>query len=200
MRSSIQGEIMAEPDALSIQYTDHPKVTELIDVITFCTEGISFEFKRWDEPYVQGPGLYFVIVAGTSIESFADPMGENQWPIEICQSVTESEDAFFEAAQDAAMERDGAVVVTVDGYIQKQMVRLKDLGSDDISSDINLESIEYDDWMGARHMSALDTSAREEVVATVTLSEESGRVTVFQDTEYESYTRDTIGGEWRYSE
>ncbi|WEL27507.1 Diadenylate cyclase (plasmid) [Haloferax volcanii] len=39
--------------------------------------------------------------------------------------------------------------------------------------------------MGARHMSALETSTREEVVATITLSEEDGRVTVFTDGTFE---------------
>ena len=39
--------------------------------------------------------------------------------------------------------------------------------------------------MGTRHMSALETSTRKEVVATITLSEEDGRVTVFTDGTFE---------------
>jgi DNA integrity scanning protein DisA with diadenylate cyclase activity len=55
----------------------------------------------------------------------------------------------------------------------------------------------YADWMGARHMSAVDTSTRDPVVAAVTLSEEDGRVTVFEDGAYEDATRDALGGDWR---
>jgi len=35
--------------------------------------------------------------------------------------------------------------------------------------------------MGARHMSALETATRPEVVAAMTVSEEDGRVTVFSN-------------------
>jgi len=38
--------------------------------------------------------------------------------------------------------------------------------------------------MGARHMSALEASTRTNVVATITLSEENGRVSVFVDGEH----------------
>lgn len=46
-------------------------------------------------------------------------------------------------------------------------------------------------------MNALDTSLRDDVVATVTLSEENGRVTVFADGEFDDYSREEIGGRWR---
>ena len=46
-------------------------------------------------------------------------------------------------------------------------------------------------------MNALDTSAREDVIATVTLSEESGRVTAFSNGMFESVERGEIGGRWR---
>ena len=51
--------------------------------------------------------------------------------------------------------------------------------------------------MGSRHMSALETSIRPSVVATVTLSEETGRVSVFRDGNVRSYKRDELGGKWR---
>ena len=58
----------------------------------------------------------------------------------------------------------------------------------------------YADWMGSRHMSVLDTSLREDVVATITLSEATGRVTVFSDGRYESVDRNATGGRWRVAE
>ncbi|HET7325334.1 MAG TPA: hypothetical protein VFJ06_13485, partial [Halococcus sp.] len=57
--------------------------------------------------------------------------------------------------------------------------------------------IEYADWMGSRHMSALDTSARPEVVTTITLSAENGRVTVFRNGEFTAYTRNELSSKWR---
>ena len=56
--------------------------------------------------------------------------------------------------------------------------------------------LEYEPWMGARHMSALDISTRPEVVTTLTLSEETGRVTVFDDGEFDSRKRDELGDPW----
>ncbi|APW98162.1 hypothetical protein CHINAEXTREME_10340 [Halobiforma lacisalsi AJ5] len=188
---------MASDETLSIDYIDHEAVTELIDVITYCVEGISLSFDRWDEPYVQGPGLYFVVVAGTSIEEYADPMGENRWPTDECPSVSGRLESFYDVARSVALERDGAVVVTVDGTIHEQMVRLKDLSADELEALPVSADHSYAEWMGARHMSAMDTSAREEVVATVTLSEESGRVSIFQDGDYVDFEREEIGGVWR---
>lgn len=50
--------------------------------------------------------------------------------------------------------------------------------------------------MGSRHMSALDTSARPEVVTTITLSAETGRITVFEDGEYRTTPRDKLTQVW----
>jgi DNA integrity scanning protein DisA with diadenylate cyclase activity len=54
--------------------------------------------------------------------------------------------------------------------------------------------------MGAKHMSALETSIREEVLWVITLSEEDGRVTTFLDGTYQDYPREEIGGRWRPAE
>jgi len=85
--------------------------------------------------------------------------------------VTESEEQFREAAQQAAAHRDGAVVVAVDGTIQEQM--------------------------GTKHRSAVEASVREAVLAAVTVSEETGRVTVFEDGTYDDAQRDAVGGRRR---
>jgi hypothetical protein len=61
-------------------------------------------------------------------------------------------------------------------------------------------TIEYADWMGTKHLSAIEVSVRAEVVAAVTLSGEDGRVSVFEDGEYNDYQRDDLGGVWRPTE
>jgi DNA integrity scanning protein DisA with diadenylate cyclase activity len=45
-------------------------------------------------------------------------------------------------------------------------------------------------------MSALDTSARPDVVTTMTLSEETGRVTVFEEGEYSTTPREQLARTW----
>jgi hypothetical protein len=78
------------------------------------------------------------------------------------------------------------------GFIQKQMVRINS------QSDVGEgNTIEYADWMGTKHLSAIEVSVRSAVVAAVPLSKENGRVSIFQDGDYK---RDELGGVWRPSE
>lgn len=187
---------MDDEDVLEISYEDHDSVQEIADTIQYCAESVSLEFDAWDEPRVRGPGLYFVIVAGTSVDEYADSMGANYWPVEDCPTVTGDMDQLFDAASEVATQCDGAVVVSVDGTILEQMVRLKDLTEAEREA-ADRDKIDYAQWMGARHMSALDTSVREEVVLAITLSEETGRITLFRDGEYEAYPYEELGSPWR---
>ncbi|WP_152039614.1 diadenylate cyclase [Salinigranum salinum] len=179
------------PKSLHVDYATVPK---LIELVTYIVESISLGFDRWDEPYVRGPSLYFVIVSGTHAREYADPLGENTWPVDVCRVVTEDLDSFVAAAESVAFERDGAVIVSADGTIQKQMVRIKSPGPGTIDDG---DEIEYADWMGTKHLSAVESSVREEVLAAVTLSEETGRVTVFEDGEFMDFQRGELGGLWR---
>lgn len=167
---------------------------ELLDRTRYVCESLSLDFDRWDEQYVTGPSLYFVIVADIDFEAYADPMGENTWPTDRCNDVLESQDTFRRVARDVAFTRDGAVIVTGDGTIQEQMVRIRTLDSEELSA---VGDIEYPDWMGSKHMSALETTLRKNVLLAITLSEENGRVTTFVDGTYQDYARDEIGGRWR---
>lgn len=169
----------------------------LMDQIRYTAESLSIGFDRWGEQYVTGPSLYLLIVADVNFDTYTDPMGDNRWPIERCQVVTESPDRFTQVARDVAFSCDGAVVVTGDGTIQEQMVRVRSPNRKDIRESNNLE---YTDWMGAKHMSALETSIREEVLWVITLSEEDGRVTTFLNGTYQDYPRGEIGGRWRPEE
>lgn len=180
---------------LRIGYEDHDGVRELIDCLHFTLEGISLDFDRWGEDYVKGPGLYVAVVTGPSVERFADPMGRNQWPVDRCRNVCLDLQNFFETARDVARSRDGAVIISVDGVVQRQMVRFGDLMPGE-RDDLPPQRDEYEDWMGTRHMSALDTSRRPNVVTTLTLSEETGRVSVFESGAMETLERPELGGEW----
>jgi len=181
----------ADTDPLTIDYPSHPRVGRLLATLGDALEEISLGFDRWEEPRVYGPGMYLAIVAGPSLEAFADPMGANVWP-DGGRDPLEEPGAFLEAATETAYTCDGAVVISVDGIVSQQLVRFR---MDAIESDL-----EYEPWMGARHMSALDVSTRPDVIATLTLSEETGRVTVFEGGVYDSVEREAVGGPWRVTE
>lgn len=167
---------------------------DLMDRIRFVAESLSLSFDRWGEQYVSGPSLYFLIVAETDFETYTDPLGENVWPVDRCRVIDDAPDAFRRVAHDVAFSRDGAVIVTGDGTIQQQMVRVRSPSREDIPE---VATIDYPDWMGTKHMSALETTLRENVLWAVTLSEEDGRVTTFLDGTYQDYPREEIGGRWR---
>ena len=167
---------------------------ELLDQIRYVAETLSLEFDKWDEQYVSGPSLYFLVVAETDFEAYTDPLGENKWPTERCSVVFDSPEAFKRVARDVAFSRDGAIIVTGDGTIQEQMVRVRGPSPEEIPA---VADIEYPDWMGTKHMSALETTLRKNVLLAITLSEEDGRVTTFVEGTYQDYPRDEIGGRWR---
>ncbi|GAB6861187.1 hypothetical protein JCM17092_12760 [Haloplanus litoreus] len=161
--------------------SDGSDIDAILERIEGCVEDISLGFERWDDPYARGPGLYFV-VERDSLSEFAAPMGTNRWPVEECATVFAEADVFLETAQTVALSRDGAVVVHNDGTIEEEMVRVKQLSPAECRRNSDLP---YAGWMGARHMSALETSTRKEVIAAITLSEEDGRETVFTDGTFE---------------
>jgi hypothetical protein len=167
---------------------------ELMDLLRYTCEDLSIDFDRWGEQYVSGPSLYFLIVADVEFVDYTDPLGANTWPVERCGVVSESAEPFIDVARDVAFDHDGAVVIAADGTIQEQMVRVRTLHPDDLKGE---EDLPYADWMGTKHMSALEISTREEVLWAVTLSEEDGRVTSFLDGTYQDYPHEEIGGRWR---
>lgn len=186
---------MTKPDPLRVEYIT---VNELIDFITYAVESISLGFDRWDDDHIRGPGLYFVLVTGVHSGEYADPMSGSHWPTEDCHVVTEDLDRFVKSARAVGHTNDGAVIVSTDGTIQEQMVRIKSQSGNGTTD--KSRAIEYADWMGTKHMSAIEVSVREEVVATVTLSEENGRMSIFKDGDYDDYLRDELGGVWRSGE
>lgn len=167
---------------------------ELMDQIRYTAESLSLEFDGWGDQHVSGPSLYVLIVAEMSFDTYTDPLGENVWPTNRCQVVGESPESFTKVARDVAFSRDGAVVMTGDGTIQEQMVRVRSPSRDEVSS---IDELQYATWMGTKHMSALENSLREDVLWAITLSEEDGRVTTFLNGTYQDYPREEIGGRWR---
>lgn len=182
---------MEELDSVLSKYATSQ---DLLDQIRYTCESLSLGFEHWGDQYVTGPSLYILVIAGTNFDEYTDPMGDNRWPTERCEVVTESPDAFTRVAGDVAFSRDGAVIVTGDGTIQEQMVRVRSPNRADIEE---FDKIEYADWMGSKHMSALETSLREGVLWVITISEETGRVTTFLNGTYQDYPREEIGGRWR---
>lgn len=182
---------MTDRDSSGVNYETSQ---ELMDLLRYTCETLSLEFDRWDEPYVAGPSLYFLIVADVDFDEYTDPLGSNRWPVERCGAVSESAEPFIDVARDVAFSCDGAVVIAADGTIQEQMVRVRSPSPAEMQ---NAEDLEYADWMGTKHLSAMEISTREEVLWAVTLSEENGRVTSFLDGTYQDYPREEIGGRWR---
>jgi hypothetical protein len=166
----------------------------LMDQIRYTAEALSMEFSRWDEPHVSGPSLYVLVIADVTFDSYTDPLGANRWPVDRCRVVSESPDAFTDVARDVAFSCDGAVIVTGDGTIQERMVRVRTPNVDEMA---HTDELVPPDWMGTKHLSALETSTRAEVLWAITLSEEDGRVTTFLDGTYQDYPRDELGGRWR---
>ncbi|MFC6723249.1 diadenylate cyclase [Halobium palmae] len=162
----------------------------MIDVIRFCVETISIEFDGWAESHDHGPGLYFAVVCGGSVQGYADTMGDERWPVDSSEHVLADISAFYEAAKEVSRTRDGAVVVSVDGVVLSQMVRFRNLPSGPETG------VDYEDWMGSRHMSALDTSTRDEVIVTITLSGENGRVSVFEDGGFTTERQSELDRRW----
>ncbi len=166
----------------------------LMDQIRYTAESLSLQFDQWGEQYVTGPSLYFLIVAEMNFDGYTDPLGENEWPVNRCKIVSDSPGTFTDVARDVAFTRDGAVIVTADGTIQEQMVRVRSPSRKELPG---IDELQYADWMGTKHLSALETSLREDVIWAITLSEEDGRVTTFLEGTYQDYPRDKIGGRWR---
>lgn len=183
--------------SLEFHYGRNESTRELETRIYDCIESISLEFDDYGADHTTGPGLYLAIVSNRSVAAFAEPMGANVWPIDRCPSVIRDVDAFYGAATSVAHSLDGGVCIGVDGTILEQMVRFKNVRDDELPSGVSVTALEYTDWMGARHMSAYETSLRPDVVTTMTLSEETGRVTTFRSGSYETVTRDRIGEPWR---
>jgi hypothetical protein len=167
---------------------------ELMDQIRYTAEKLSMEFDRWEEQHVTGPSLYVLVVADVNFTDYTDPLGSNRWPVERCRVVGDAPEAFTRVAEDVAFSCDGAVIVSGDGTVQEQMVRVRSPSVAEIEA---IGGLDYPDWMGTKHMSALETSTREEVLWAITLSEENGRVTTFLNGTYQDYPRDDIGGRWR---
>ena len=130
-------------------------------------------------------------MAGVQSGEYPDSLGENQWPTETCRVVDSALDTFVEAARTVAFERDGAVLISTDGTIQRQMVRIETPGTDELAD--REGTVQHADWMGTKHLSAAGISVPDEVWAAVTLSEETGRVTVFEDGSFNDYPREQLG-------
>ncbi|ERG95058.1 diadenylate cyclase [Haloquadratum walsbyi] len=172
----------------------HATVDEIRHRVMAVAESLSLSFDRWDEQYVSGPSLYFIVLADVNFGAYADPLGANVWPVDVCRVATNSIESFVTAARDVAFERDGAIVITADGTIQEQMVRIRSPSAAEVE---RRDEIAYADWMGTKHLSAVEVSTRTGVLFAVTVSEENGRVSIFENGQFNDYQRQEIGSPWR---
>ncbi|SFR66780.1 DNA integrity scanning protein DisA nucleotide-binding domain protein [Halogeometricum limi] len=147
------------------------------ELVFRCLERLRLHFPHWGETFVRGPGLYVAVVDPDVLPTYAQPLGTNRWPVAETPTVFDAEQ-LYRTATAVAYAMDGAVVVEPDGRIREQMVRFFDLDDERTADDAGPE---YRPWMGTRHVSAVETSLRAGVCATLTLSEETGRVTMFRD-------------------
>ena len=90
----------------------------------------------------------------------------------------------FEKVGTVVFTCDGVVMIYDDSTIEEEMGRIKQLFTDGREQNDNLP---YAGWMRTRHMSALETSTREEILAAITLSEEDERMTIFTNGTFEDY-------------
>ena len=172
-------------------YANFATIEDTVELLRYIAEDVSLRFSQWDDRYVRGPSLYFLVVSDVRIDSFVDPLGDNAWPVATARALPEDFTAAVAAAADIAFGRDGAVVISADGTFQEQMVRVRTI------HDYTPRDAAHAEWMSAKHLSASEISTKEEVLAAVTLSEEDGRVTVFRDGAYDDYPREKLGGRWR---
>ncbi len=172
-------------------YAEFSTIDRTIDLLTYLAEDVSLGFDRWDDRYVRGPSLYFLVLVGARTGSFIDSLGSNRWPVDRARVLPADFTDAVAVASDIAFDCDGAVVVAADGTFQEQMVRVRS------APRYAMSNADYPSWMSAKHLSAFEASTREEVLAAVTLSEENGRVTVFRDGSYRNLERHELGGRWR---
>lgn len=175
-------------------HAEFATVDRTIDLLTYVMEDISLGFDRWENHYVRGPSLYFLVLSEARPDSFVDELGTNRWPVEDARVLPDDLTDAVNVASDVAFECDGAIIVAADGTFQERMVRVRSTPNHAVPDG------EYPDWMSAKHLSAYEASTREGVLAAVTLSEENGRVTVFRDGDYDDRERDELGGRWRVDE
>jgi hypothetical protein len=162
-----------------------------VDLLRYVAEEVSLDFDRWDSRYARGPSLYFLVLSEVRFDSFTDGLGTNRWPVENARVLPEDFTSAVRVASDVAFDCDGATVVSADGTFQERMVRVRS------TPEHRIPDVEYPGWMSAKHLSAFEASTREGVLAAVTLSEESGRVTVFRGGSYDDCEHDELGGRWR---
>jgi hypothetical protein len=172
-------------------HAEFATVEKTVSLLKYVAEEVGLDFDRWDSRYARGPSLYFLVLSEVRFDSFVDGLGTNRWPVENARVLPEDFTAAVRVASDVAFDCDGAIVVSADGTFQERMVRVRS------TPEHRMPDVEYPDWMSAKHLSAFEASTREGVLAAVTLSEESGRVTVFQGGSYDDRERHELGGRWR---
>lgn len=179
---------MATEEKATAGYGEDDRVSDWIDTMEEYMKQLSYEFDDYGEEHVKGPGLYVAFVSDYSLGDLGTPRDPNTWE-SLDEDRYVDDDELYDELKDVANEDDLAIVVWMNGKLHEYNVRFD---TPDDKDDLNYES-----GMGSRHMSALEISSREEVVISMTLSEEEGTVTKFRDGEkFDELTREEIVDEF----
>lgn len=166
---------MSTTSEISADYWHHDRFQEMKDITKNYLMKMSAEFEDYGEDGIKGPALYIAFIADYSIDDFAVKSSPNVWEgLDEDRHIDDDPDKVYDELKEMAGE-DLAIVVWMDGKFFPYRVRFDSVDKEERSHvDLNQE------W-GARHMSAAETSYREEVVTTMTLSEDTGEINIFRD-------------------
>lgn len=186
---------MADTDRkLSAGYGEDELVDDWIDTVIDYAKDLSAAFEAYGEDNTKGPGLYVAFVSSDAVAEFADQPIANAWyerdePRYVHDAIRDEEAAeeFYGELEQVANEMDQAVVVWMNGRLHGYNVRFLPPNEE------LREQVDYEADRGTRHQSAAETAIRDDIVMTLTLSEEDGAVTTFREGEKENgWSRERI--------
>lgn len=178
-------------DKLSANYSNDQRVERWVQRVIECARRMSYEYKNYgkyeddDDVARKGPGLYVAFVSAATIADIADQPNPNVWYDSDPRYV--DDDCLYKELRTVAQTQDQAVVIWMNGRVHEYNVRFLPPAPERRSN------VTYPDERGTRHQSAAETSIRDEIVMTLTVSEEDGTVMTFWDGEADrTYQRPEI--------
>lgn len=175
-------------DELDAGYEDDPFVQQWTERIETFAKRLSAEFPDYGGDNVEGNSLYIIFYKESNLSDIvSDIMKDNVWSdLDKPRYIHGDEETLYEEFQELAdpdNDYDGASAIFMNGRIHEKMLRIRD------PDDELKEQARYSNKEGTKHISAAYTAVRDEVLKVITLSGKDGRVTVFEDGEFDEYRR-----------
>lgn len=164
---------------LSADYSNDERVGRWVKRIVEYAQRMSYDYEHYGEADPdsdvsrKGPGLYVAFVSSSTISDIADQPNPNVWYDSEPRYV--DDDGLYPELRQVAQTQDQAVVIWMNGRVHEYNVRFLPPEPERRSD------VRYPDERGTRHQSAAETSIRDEIVMTLTVSEEDGTVMTFWD-------------------